>query len=126
MSDVTPEFLNAVSDKTGVPVWMLNGETIPEVWDSARTAVEWKQASAPPPPPSATAAVPEPSANRIVQMRGEAPDDWMAAWRSGLLAGRGAPAPPPRRNGESHRRAAPRPPLPAGPCAGGRGPAAQF
>ena len=71
-------------------------------------AVDWKAATAPqatPQPP--TAAVPVPSASRIVQMLGEAPDDWMAAWRAGQLAGRGAPAPPPRRIGGLHRNAAP-------------------
>jgi hypothetical protein len=107
MSDVTPEFLAAVSQHTGVPEFLLSGDSIGAVWDSARRAVDWKAATAPQATPqSPSAAVPVPSANRIVQMRGEAPDDWMAAWRAGQLAGRGAPAPPPRRNGE-HRNAAP-------------------
>jgi hypothetical protein len=97
---------NAVSRHTGVPVNMLSGDTIDAVWDSARAAVEWKQATAPPPPPP-TAVVPVPMLDRTVQMRGEAPDDWMAAWRAGQLAGRGAPAPPPRRTGEQYRNAAP-------------------
>lgn len=106
MSDVTSDFLAAVSQHTSVPVGMLSGDTIDAVWDSARAAVEWKQATAPLAPP-ATAAVPVPTPDRTVQMRGEAPDDWMAAWRAGQLAGRGAPAPPPRRNGERHRNVAP-------------------
>jgi hypothetical protein len=106
MSDITPEFLAGVSEWTGVPVNMLSGDTIPAVWDSAQRAMDWRLATAAPAQP-ATAAVPVPSANRIVQMRSEAPDDWMAAWRSGLLAGRGAPAPPPRRTGEHHSNAAP-------------------
>jgi hypothetical protein len=107
MSDITPEFIEAVSNFTDVPAFMLSGDTPADVWDSAQRAVDWKQAQPPAPPQPATAAVPVPSANRIVQMRGEAPDDWMAAWRSGQLAGRGAPAPPPRRTGEQHRNAAP-------------------
>jgi len=107
MSDVTPEFLTAVSEHTGVPVDFLTGDTIAAVWDSARRAVEWKQATAPLPPQTATAAVSVPSDDRIVQMHGEPPTDWMRAWRSGLLAGRGAPTPPLRRTGEQHRNAGP-------------------
>jgi hypothetical protein len=109
MSEVSAEFLNAVSRHTGAPVNMLSGDTIPAVWDSAQRAVDWRQATAAPAPPlqPATAAVSVPSADRIVQMRGEPPGDWMAAWRAGQLAGRGAPAPPPRRTGEQHRNAAP-------------------
>jgi len=105
---MTPEFILAVSGFTGVPAFMLSGDSAAAVWDSAQRAVDWKAATAPqatPQPP--TAAVPVPSASRIVQMLGEAPDDWMAAWRAGQLAGRGAPAPPPRRKGERHRNAAP-------------------
>jgi hypothetical protein len=104
---VSDEFLNAVSQHTGVPTEMLSGDTINAVWDSARTAVEWKQAAAPPAPSPATAAVPVPPLDRSVQMQGKAPDDWMAAWRAGGLAGLGVPAPPPRRTGERHRNAAP-------------------
>jgi len=108
MSDVTPEFLAAVSDHTGVPVEFLTGDSIRAVWDSAQAAVDWKQATAPPqPPPAASATVSVPTLNRTVHVHGEAPDDWMAAWRAGQLAGRGAPAPPPRRIGGLHRNAAP-------------------
>lgn len=107
MSGVTPEFIQAVSRHTGVPLEFLFGETIPEVWESARAAVDWKVQTTAPPAQPATSAVSVPSADRIVQMRRDAPDDWMAAWRAGQLAGRGAPAPPPRRTGERHRNAAP-------------------
>ena len=72
--------------------------------DAAQLAVDWRDATAPQPPPPPTAAVSVPTDNRIVQMRGEPPADWMAAWRSGALAGRGAPAPPPRTNGQHHAR----------------------
>jgi hypothetical protein len=104
---VSDEFRQAASEKTGVPVWMLNGDSIDAVWDSARRAVESKQATAPLPPQPATAAVSVPSDDRIVQMHREPPADWMRAWRSGQLAGRGAPTPPPRRTGEQYRNAAP-------------------
>lgn len=108
MSDVTPEFLAAVSEHTGVLVDFLTGDTIAAVCDSARRAVEWKQATAPPlSPQTATAAVSVPSDDRIVQMHGESPTDSMRAWRSGLLAGRGATIPPLRRTGEQHRNAGP-------------------
>ena len=106
MSEVSAEFLNAVSRHTGVPVNMLTGDIIDAAWDSARRAVEWRQATAAPTSP-ATVAVHVPPLDPSVQMRGEPPADWMAAWRAGQLAGRGAPPPPPRRTGERHRNAAP-------------------
>lgn len=37
--DVTPELIQAVSEHTGVPAFMLAGDTIAAVWDSARRAV---------------------------------------------------------------------------------------
>jgi hypothetical protein len=107
-SDVTPEFLAAVSKFTDVPEFLLSGDSIAAVWDSAQRAVDWRTSTAPSAPhPPATAAVEVPRDDRIVTMYGEPPADWLAAWRSGQLAGRGAPAPPPRRNGERHRNAAP-------------------
>lgn len=97
--DIGPEFIQAVSEFTGVPAEFLQGDSIRAVWDSAQRAVDWKQQGIAPSPPRPTAAVSMPSDDRIVQMFGEPPADWMVAWRSGQLAGRGAPAPPPRRTG---------------------------
>jgi hypothetical protein len=106
--DITPEFIDAVSAFTDVPAEFLTGDTAAAVWASAQAAIDWKYAAAPQVPPRpATAAVSVPSANRIVQMRGDTPEDWMAAWRAGQLGGRGAPAPPPRRTGEAHRNVRP-------------------
>ena len=96
---VTPEFLAAVSAHTGVPVQFLSGSTIDAVWESAKRAVEWKEATAPAVPPPLTSAV-SPSYGPV-PMR-PVPDDVLRAWREGQLAERGAPAPPPRRNGERH------------------------
>lgn len=36
MADVTPEFLAAVSEHTGVPVKFLTGDTTADVWDCAQ------------------------------------------------------------------------------------------
>jgi hypothetical protein len=103
---VTPEFLAAVSEHTGVPKQFLSGNTIPEVWASARQAVEWKEATAPPPP---TAAVSASSQPYRIPMQSLVPgnDDWMTAWRAGRLTPMGVPQPPPRRNGEAHKNAGP-------------------
>ena len=43
---VTPEFLAAVSEHTGVPAQFLAGDTAADVWASARTATEWRHAPA--------------------------------------------------------------------------------
>jgi hypothetical protein len=54
MSDeVSDEFRQAVAEMTGVPVQMCLGETPHEVWQSAQTATEWKQAGQPSLPPIA-------------------------------------------------------------------------
>lgn len=52
---VNLELLEAISQHTGVPVSMLSGQTIADVWVSAQAAVDWANTSAPQP---ATAAVP--------------------------------------------------------------------
>jgi hypothetical protein len=111
MNDQVPdEFRTAVSGLTGVQVWMLRGETPQQAWQSARTAVEWKQATAPPVPPPATAAVP--TTYGVGQISQETtgylnPAAQLEAWRQGRLERMGAPAPPPRRTGEQHRNAPP-------------------
>jgi hypothetical protein len=111
VSDITPEFLAGVFEWTGVPVNMLSGDTIPAVWDSAQRVVDWKQATTQPSAPSAaTSAVPVPQVEQVsrqVMYPHQTADDWLTAWRSGRLGRLGAPAPPPRRNGEAHRNAAP-------------------
>jgi hypothetical protein len=99
----TPAFIKAVHELSTVPVEFLTGDTIDAVWDSAQRFVDWAASAQPAPQP--TSAVPVPPLSRPVDMRGEAPDDWMVAWRSGRLGG--IPAPPPRRTGEQHRNAAP-------------------
>lgn len=52
MGEVTPQFLAAVSEHTGVPASLLSGDTPAAVWDSARAgaAVDWKTAAPPTPP----------------------------------------------------------------------------
>jgi hypothetical protein len=105
---VTPEFLAAVSAHTGVPEFMLSGDTIAAVWDSAQAAVDWKEATAPQPPTAAVSAS-SPQARPIpMQQQLTTGDDWLRAWRMGRLTAMGAPQPPPRRNGEPHRNAGPR------------------
>ena len=106
MGDVTPEFLAAVSEHTGVPEFMLSGDTIAAVWDSAQAAVDWKQATAPRPPTAAVTATPPP-ARPIPRQQLVEGDVWLQAWRSGRLTRMGAPKPPPRRIGEPHRNAGP-------------------
>jgi hypothetical protein len=110
MSDVTPEFLAAVSDHTGVPVEFLTGDSTRAVWDSAQAAIDWKNATLPTGAnaPVTTAAVsPTSQPTRITPQQLVQGDDWMSAWRAGRLTPLGAPAPPPRRTGESQRNAAP-------------------
>ena len=122
MSDeVSDEFRAAVADLTGVPVGMLAGETPQEVWQAARTAVEWKQATGPQPPSRpATAAVAastvaygssgSPLDGRIIgpqqittrdQLSRLSPAERMAAYREGRLSSLGAYPPGPRRIGLS-------------------------
>src|SRR5271169_5627859 len=100
MSDggVTPEFMAAVSEHTRVPVQFLSGNTIPEVWQSARNAVEWKEASAAPPQPTTAAVSPSSRPYRIPIQQLVPGDDWTGAWRQGRLTPLGVPQPPPRRN----------------------------
>lgn len=106
MSEITHELLQAVSEKTGVPVQFLRGSTIPEVWESAQRAVDWKYATA---PQSAMSAVsPLMSSERITsQQIVNGSGDYLGAWRSGRLAPAGIPQPPPRRTGEHGRNARP-------------------
>jgi hypothetical protein len=106
VSDVTPEIIQAVSEKTGVPAEFLSGDTIGAVWDSAQRAVDWKQATAPRPPTAAVSAT-LPPARPIPRQQLVEGDDWLQAWRSGRLTPMGAPKPPPRRIGEPHRNAGP-------------------
>jgi hypothetical protein len=103
MTEVSDEFRNAVSEWTGVPSWLLKGDTIDAVWDSAKVAADWKQATSPQPPP-ATAAVP---AYPVSQFSRESlayltADQITTLWREGRLEGIGAPAPGARHNGERH------------------------
>jgi hypothetical protein len=110
MSDVTPEFLAAVSEHTGVPVNFLTGDTTAAVWDSAQTAVDWKASTAPEPqrPPTAAVSVSSPPACvPTPQSLVAGSDDWLTAWRAGRLGPAGLPQPPPRRTGEAHRNAGP-------------------
>jgi hypothetical protein len=105
MGDITPEFIAAVSQHTGVPAEFLNGSTAAEVWNAAERLTRWKAGSAAPPP---TAAVPASIPNEPITVAGCVPDgNYLAAWRSGTLAPSAIPAPPPRRTGERHRNAAP-------------------
>ena len=118
MSDeVSDEFRQAVAEMTGVPVQMCLGETPHEVWQSAQTATEWKQAGQPTPP--ATAAVSasivsygssgSPLDGRIVgppqvltrsELAAMTPADRMAAWKSGQLESLGVgPYRPVKRTG---------------------------
>jgi hypothetical protein len=99
MNDQVPdEFRTAVSGLTGVPVWMLRGETPQQAWQSA-----------PPPPPPPP---PLPTTYGVGQISQETtgylnPAAQLEAWRQGRLERMGAPAPPPRRTGEQHRNAPP-------------------
>jgi hypothetical protein len=84
MSDVTSEFLAAVSVHTGVPMEFLRGDTIPAVWDSAQAAIDWKTSTAPAAPPPPTAAVSPSVPHGPIPMRQLVPgDDWTGAWRQG-------------------------------------------
>jgi D-aminopeptidase len=100
MSDVTPGLLAAVSAHTGVPVEFLSGDNIAAVWDSARSAIDWKTSTAPQAPPQPPTAAVSPSSQpyRIPMQQLVPGDDWTAAWRAGRLTPKGVPAPPPRRN----------------------------
>ncbi len=115
MTDQVPdEFREAVAEVTGVPVGMLTGETPQEVWQSARTAADWKQATGPQPPSRPpTAAVPASlvtSADRVEmphqvttqdELRRLSPAQRMQAYREGRLIHLGANPPQPRRIGLS-------------------------
>lgn len=106
MSDLPAEFVRAVSEQTGVPAEFLTGDTAEHVWDSAERIARWKAETAPPPQTSAVVAS-SPPPTRITAQQMTEGNDWLTAWRTGRLAGAGAPAPPPRRTGERHRNAAP-------------------
>ncbi len=54
--------------------------------DSARRAEDWKRGTSSPPAAPATSAVAVPSLNGAVDMYGEVPNDWMAAWSAHLCA----------------------------------------
>jgi hypothetical protein len=98
MSDITPEFVQVVSDWTGVPAEFLTGDTAADVWDSAARAEAWRvstSAPAPPlPPPTAAVSASVPYKPITPQPLGEV--SVMDAYRQGRLADRGAPVPPPR------------------------------
>jgi hypothetical protein len=107
MSDgVSPEFIQAVAETTGVPASLLSGSTIREVWDSAQAAVDWKQATAPTQPPTA-AVSPSSQPYRIPMQQLVPGDDWTGAWRQGRLTPLGVPQPPPRRNNGHNRHNGP-------------------
>jgi hypothetical protein len=99
-----------VSRDTGVPPGLLaRGSTEDECRAIADQALAWRTATASPAPRPPTSAVP---VSRVGQISKEtlgclSPADQMAFWRQGRLEGIGAPAPPPRRNGEQHRNAPP-------------------
>jgi hypothetical protein len=103
MDDVTPEFVRAVSEETGVPGWLLTqggNNTMEGIWSRASDAVEWKTKTAPAAPQPPTAAVPAttPPPTRITSQQLVEGDDWLGAWRAGRLTPMGAPQPPPRRH----------------------------
>jgi len=98
MSDITPEFVRAVSEETGVPEWLLTQggvDTTEGIWARARQAVDWKASTAPPPPTAAVSAS-LPPATRVTPQQLVEGDDWLRAWRTGKLAPVGIPAPPQR------------------------------
>jgi hypothetical protein len=71
---------------------------------AADQALAWRTATAPPAPPPPTSAVP---VSRVGQISKEtlgylSPADQMAVWRQGRLEQIGAPALPPRTNGQHH------------------------
>ena len=105
-SDLGPELFDAVSEYTNVPRFMLYGGTAAVVWQSAREAVDWKQATAPPAPPatSADSASSQPSGPITPKQIVNGSGDWMDAYRSGRLAPAGIPAPPLRRTGKPKGR----------------------
>jgi hypothetical protein len=97
LSDITPEFVRAVSDETGVPEWLLTQggiNTTEGIWSRARDAVNWKTGTAPPRPQTAAVSASVPYKPMTPQPLGEV--SVMDAYRQGRLADRGAPAPPPR------------------------------
>jgi hypothetical protein len=106
---VTPEFVAAVSDWTGVPAPILSGDSAAAIWESAKLAEQWRSNSAPEPPRPPTAAVsPTSPPTRVPTPQSVVPvDDWLSAWRSGRLGPAGIRQPPPRRTGEPHRNAGP-------------------
>jgi hypothetical protein len=105
MSDaVTPEFLEAVSAYTDVPVEYLCGDAARAVWDSAQRAVDWKQAIVPRPPTAAVSPTSRPTTVPVQQL--VPGDDWMRAWRAGRLGtigGTSAAAAPEQRASETQR-----------------------
>ncbi len=115
MSDQLPDgFREAVAGLTGVPLWMLTGESPNDIWQSARTAVEWKEATGPQlpsrPPTAALPASVVTSADRVEmphqvttqdELRRLSPAQRMQAYREGRLMHLGANPPQPRRIGLS-------------------------
>ncbi|WP_406817401.1 hypothetical protein [Mycobacterium sp. M23085] len=100
MSDVNPEFIEAVSRETAVPAWLLQTADSPlDIWHLAQAAVDWKARTSPPPAPPSTAAV---SAavpyGPVPQQPVPADMTVMEAYRGNHFADRGAPAPPARRS----------------------------
>jgi hypothetical protein len=99
-----------ISRLSGVRMHLLgDAATEEEARTAADQALDWRTAPAPPAPTPPTSAVPMPSVGQISRetLGYLGPADQLAFWRQGRLEGIGAPAPPPRRNGEQHRNAAP-------------------
>lgn len=95
MSDLPAEIVRAISEQTGVPAEFLTGDTAEDVWDSAQRIAQWKAETAPPPPTAAVVAS-SPPPTRITAQKMIEGHDWLTAWRTGRLAGAGAPTPPQR------------------------------
>jgi hypothetical protein len=108
--DLTPEARAAISEWTQVPEGMLSSaQTLDEAWQLATLARDWKQATAPPATSGIPAPAPTPAAapTPILRQSLVDSDDWLTAWRQNRLGPMGAPAPPPRKNGEAHRNNGP-------------------
>jgi hypothetical protein len=106
-----------IARETGTIPSMLAGADEAAMRQSAQDALAWR--STPAPQQTNTGAVSYNSApatsgsvKGVNQFSRETlaalpPETVTAAWTAGRLAGLGAPAPQPRRNGEAHRNAAP-------------------